>query len=142
MHQPLHTHALPVPTRGPFALTHVTCQDAEVVRKDAYFSTVAAKMKAARERLPSLGPKHAPRSDTSIFVAPPHTEVHALQPDARPEKVGQAFFACVLYERKRCHAFRRRPGIAHSPLRRSSRAAKGSSPCLRLHLPPSPRRRT
>lgn len=68
-------------------LLPVQAQASEVVRKDKYFSTVSAKMKAARELLPSLGVKHAPRSDASIFNMPPRAEVHALQADARPEKV-------------------------------------------------------
>ncbi|KAF5826213.1 hypothetical protein DUNSADRAFT_4137 [Dunaliella salina] len=63
-----------------------TLQESEVARKEKYYSTVSAKMKAAREKLPSLGVKHAPRSDTSIFTVPPPREVHSLLPDIRPEK--------------------------------------------------------
>lgn len=62
-------------------------QESEVVRKDKYFSTVGAKMKAAREKLPSLGVKHAVRSDMSIFTTPPTAEVHSLLPVVQPAQV-------------------------------------------------------
>jgi hypothetical protein len=62
-------------------------QESEIVRKDKYFSTVGAKMKAAREKLPSLGVKHAVRSDLSIFTTPPTAEVHSLLPHVKPEQV-------------------------------------------------------
>ncbi len=62
-------------------------QASEVVRKQALMGTVSAKMKAAREQLPSLGVKHAPRPDTTIFSKPPQAEVHALLPDIKPAKV-------------------------------------------------------
>jgi hypothetical protein len=45
-------------------------------------------MKAAREKLPSLGVKHAIRSDLSIFATPPTAEVHSLLPLVKPEQVG------------------------------------------------------
>ncbi len=63
-----------------------TLQSAEVVRKENNANTVSAKMKAAREQLPTLFPKHAVKSDMSIFGRPP-PEVHVLLPDARPAKV-------------------------------------------------------
>ena len=62
-------------------------QSAEVVRKDNFFNTVDAKMKAAREKLPGLHPKHPARSDQTIF-GKASAEVHGLLPDAQPEKVG------------------------------------------------------
>ncbi len=69
----------------------VSCtQAAEVVRKDAFFSTVSAQMKAAREQLPSLGVKHAPRPDTTIFTKPPKAEVNMLLPEVQAAKVRPA----------------------------------------------------
>ncbi len=62
-------------------------QDAEGVRKDRYGNTVGAKMKTAREKLPALHPKHAVRSDMTIFRTAAAPEVHALLADTRPAKV-------------------------------------------------------
>jgi hypothetical protein len=72
-------------------------QDAELVRKERYGNTVSAKMKAAREKLPALHPKHAVRSDMSIFSSNPPAEVHALLHNARPAKVSMSarMHACM-----------------------------------------------
>lgn len=61
-------------------------QGAEDVRKARYFDTVDAKMKAAREKLPSLEPKHAVKSDNTIFPAKPRAEVARLLPTVVPQK--------------------------------------------------------
>lgn len=63
-------------------------QLSEVQRKERYAETVDAKMRAAREKLPALHPKHAVRSDQSIFASStPSSEVHALLPSVRQAKV-------------------------------------------------------
>lgn len=63
-------------------------QLSELQRKQRYGETVDAKMKAAREKLPALHPRHAPRSDQSIFTqSSPASEVHTLLPTVRPVKV-------------------------------------------------------
>eukprot|EP00798_Chlamydomonas_sp_ICE-L_P002710 gene2710-12580_t len=62
-----------------------TLQGAEDERKDRYGNTVSAKMKAAREKLPSLVPKHTVRSDMTIFKASA-PEVHGLLPTVQPAK--------------------------------------------------------
>jgi hypothetical protein len=46
-------------------------QASEAVRKDNYYNTVDAKMKAAREQLPALEPHHPKKSDMAIFGQPP-----------------------------------------------------------------------
>jgi hypothetical protein len=61
-------------------------QRSEVARKDRYFGTVAAKMKAAREKLPNLEPHHPVKSDQAIFGTPSF-EVDALLTAVPPEKV-------------------------------------------------------
>ena len=62
-------------------------QEAEAVRKERYGSTIDAKMKAAREKLPALHPKHAVRSDQSIFTTGAAAEVHALLLNQRAAQV-------------------------------------------------------
>ncbi|KAL6762773.1 hypothetical protein V8C86DRAFT_3130507 [Haematococcus lacustris] len=78
-------------------------QAAEVVRKDKYFSTVGAKMKAAREKLPSLAVKHAVPSHASIFITPPPAEVHRLLPDVQPEKADMAGVQLMLEAQLEAH---------------------------------------
>eukprot|EP00955_Chlamydomonas_euryale_P116986 366449-Chlamydomonas_euryale.AAC.20 len=68
-------------------------QDAEVVRKERFGNTMGARMKAAREQLPSLQPRHAVRSDMSVFSSKPAAEVHSLLSNTRRAKVGRR--ACV-----------------------------------------------
>lgn len=70
-------------------------QGAEAVRKERYGNTIDAKMKAAREKLPALHPRHAVRSDMSIFTAKPSAEVHGLLPNPRPAKVRLHAHACM-----------------------------------------------
>ncbi|GIL62977.1 hypothetical protein Vafri_17149, partial [Volvox africanus] len=67
-------------TKTPGQALLTALQAAETVRKDRYNSTVAAKMKVAREFLPALEPRHPPKSDATIF-GKPGAEVAALLPN-------------------------------------------------------------
>ncbi|KAG2484900.1 hypothetical protein HYH03_016380, partial [Edaphochlamys debaryana] len=74
-------------TKTPGQALLTALQAAETVRKDRYGSTVAAKMKAAREYLPALSVRHPPKSDTTIFGSA-GAEVAALLPGGGGTAVG------------------------------------------------------
>ncbi|KAG1660824.1 hypothetical protein FOA52_010249 [Chlamydomonas sp. UWO 241] len=78
-------------------------QDAEGVRKQKLGETLGAKMKAAREQLPSLSPKHALRSDMSIFSSPPPAEVHSLLNNTRKAKADMSGVKSMLEVKMDCH---------------------------------------
>ena len=64
-------------------------QASEQARKERISGTITAKMKEARDKLPTLQPKHPSKSDQAIFGDPEHVagEVQSLPADIQGRKV-------------------------------------------------------
>lgn len=68
-------------------------QASEAVRKERYLGTVTARMKEAREKLPSLEVKHSPMGEAAV-AREPAAEVHGLLFDQELKKVSR----CEAYQ--------------------------------------------
>ena len=79
-------------------------QTSETVRKQRYYGTVDAKMKAAREQLPALSARNPQKSDQTIFSLKPAAEVAALLPDITPKKVNMEHVQAMMGGQMRRHS--------------------------------------
>jgi hypothetical protein len=68
-------------------------QASEALRKERYLGTVTAKMKEAREALPSLVPKHSACGEAAVGREPA-AEVHGLLFDVEAKQASEAKMRC------------------------------------------------
>lgn len=88
--QPLRDAAAEGAGKAPGQALLASLQASEAVRKERYLGTVAAKMKRAREQLPSVEVKHSPVGDAALLHKEHAAEVHALRFDVDAKQVSEA----------------------------------------------------
>jgi hypothetical protein len=88
------------PWNTPGQLLLKALQHSEQTRKERVSGTIAAKMREARDKLPSLQPKHPVKSDQAIFGDTEHisAEVQSLPADVKGNKAGNLHYAALSWD--------------------------------------------